>query len=172
MGIVTAFSFLVFVFSFVLALRLTAVSGASIAQLSHAAHAAAPAVRQRLSFHTLLLAVIVHFGALSNRTVSRADPIGLFWNFKCIISNTISLPFAWLQLTRRSSYFLGRFCAKICLKMLRWICVDITKMTIVMPNDEPKRSPEGWDRIPFRSFKYMLKNAGVKRWSSRAKFWS
>ena len=50
----------------VLALRLTAVSGASLAQLSHAAHAATPAVRPRLSFRTLLLAGIVRFGALSN----------------------------------------------------------------------------------------------------------
>jgi hypothetical protein len=50
----------------VLALRLTAVSGASLAQLSYAAHAATPAVRPRLSFRTLLLAGIVHFGALSN----------------------------------------------------------------------------------------------------------
>jgi len=55
----------------VLALRLTAVSGASLAQLSYAAHAATPAVRPRLSFRTLLLAGIVHFGALSN-TSSRA----------------------------------------------------------------------------------------------------
>ena len=54
-----------------LALRLTAVSGASLAQLSYAAHAATPAVRPRLSFRTLLLAGIVHFGALSN-TSSRA----------------------------------------------------------------------------------------------------
>ena len=51
----------------VLALRLTAVSGASRAQLSHAAHAATPAARLKLSFCTLLLAGIVHFGALSNR---------------------------------------------------------------------------------------------------------
>ena len=50
----------------VLALRLTAVSGASLAQLSYAAHAATPAVRPTLSFRTLLLAGIVHFGALSN----------------------------------------------------------------------------------------------------------
>ena len=50
----------------VLALRLTAVSSASLAQLSHAAHAATPAVRPRLSFHTSLLAGIVRFGALSN----------------------------------------------------------------------------------------------------------
>ena len=50
----------------VLALRLTAESGASLAQLSYAAHAATPAVRPRLSFRTLLLAGIVHFGALSN----------------------------------------------------------------------------------------------------------
>jgi hypothetical protein len=55
----------------VLALRLTAESGASLAQLSYAAHAATPAVRPRLSFRTLLLAGIVHFGALSN-TSSRA----------------------------------------------------------------------------------------------------
>ena len=53
----------------VLALRLTAVSGASLAQLSYAAHAATPAVRPRLSFRTLLLAGIVHFGALSNNGV-------------------------------------------------------------------------------------------------------
>ena len=50
----------------VLALRLTAVSGASLSQLPYAAHAATPAVRPRLSFRTLLLAGIVHFGALSN----------------------------------------------------------------------------------------------------------
>jgi len=65
MGIVT-----VLLFSrlrlLVLALRLTAVSGASLAQLPYAAHAATPAVRPRLSFRTLLLAGIVHFGALSN----------------------------------------------------------------------------------------------------------
>jgi hypothetical protein len=52
----------------VLALRLTAVSGASLAQLSYAAHAATPAVRPKLSFRTLLLAGIVHFGALSNKS--------------------------------------------------------------------------------------------------------
>jgi len=52
----------------VLALRLTAaVSGASLAQLPHATHAATPAVRPRFSFRTLLLAGIVDFGALSNR---------------------------------------------------------------------------------------------------------
>jgi len=50
-----------------LCLRLTAVSGASLGQPSHAAHAATPAVRPRLSFHTLVLAGIVHFGALSNK---------------------------------------------------------------------------------------------------------
>ena len=54
----------------VFALRLTAVSGASLAQLPHAAHAATPAMRPRLPFHTLLLAGIVHFGALSNRRAS------------------------------------------------------------------------------------------------------
>jgi len=52
----------------VLALRLTAVSGASLAQLSYAAHTATPAVRPSLSFRTLLLAGIVHFGALSNKS--------------------------------------------------------------------------------------------------------
>ena len=41
----------------VLALRLTAVSGALLSQLPHAAHAATLAVRPRLSFHILLLAV-------------------------------------------------------------------------------------------------------------------
>ena len=51
----------------VLALRLTAVSGASLAQLSYAAHAATPAVQPRLPFRTILLAGIVHFGAFSNR---------------------------------------------------------------------------------------------------------
>jgi len=50
----------------VLALRRTAVSGASLAQLSHAAHVATPAVQPRLSFRTLLLAGIVRFGVLSN----------------------------------------------------------------------------------------------------------
>ena len=55
----------------VLALRLATVSGASLSQLSHAAHAATPAMRPRLSFHTLLLAGIVHFGALSNRNRRR-----------------------------------------------------------------------------------------------------
>jgi hypothetical protein len=50
----------------VFALRLTAVSGASRAQLTHAAHAATPAARPRLSFHTSLLAGIVRSGALSN----------------------------------------------------------------------------------------------------------
>jgi len=57
----------------VLALRLTAVSGASLAQLSYAAHAATPAVRPRFSFRTLLLAGIVHFGALSNKNA--AEPL-------------------------------------------------------------------------------------------------
>jgi hypothetical protein len=51
----------------VLALRLTAVSGASLARLSYAAHAATPAVRPRLSFRTLLVAGKVHIGALSNK---------------------------------------------------------------------------------------------------------
>ena len=50
----------------VLALRLNAVSGASLAQLSYAAHAATPAARPTFPFRTLLLAGIVHFGALSN----------------------------------------------------------------------------------------------------------
>ena len=55
----------------VLALRLTAVSSASLAPLSYAAHAATQAVRQRLSFRTLLLAGIVNFGALSNKNLER-----------------------------------------------------------------------------------------------------
>jgi hypothetical protein len=58
-----------------LALRLSAVSGASLAQLSHAAHAATPAVRPRLSFRTLLLAGIVHIGALSNTNPFTSLPI-------------------------------------------------------------------------------------------------
>ena len=40
-----------------LALRLSVVFGASITRLPHAAHAATLAVRPRLSFHILLLAV-------------------------------------------------------------------------------------------------------------------
>ena len=57
---------------FVLALRLTAVSGSSFAQQPHADHAATtPAVPPRLSFQTLLLAGIVRFGAFSN-TAARA----------------------------------------------------------------------------------------------------
>ena len=43
----------------VLALRLTAVSGGSLAQLPYAVHAATPALRPRLSFRTLLHAGIV-----------------------------------------------------------------------------------------------------------------
>ena len=60
----------------VLALRLTAVSGASLAQLSHAAHTATPAVRPRLSFRALLLAGIVH--ALSN-TSARSFGFWVIW---------------------------------------------------------------------------------------------
>ena len=59
----------------VLALRLTAESGASLAQLSYVAHAATPAVRPRLSFRTLLLAGIVHIGALSNTNPFTSLPI-------------------------------------------------------------------------------------------------
>jgi hypothetical protein len=51
-------------------------SGASPAQLSHAAHAASSAVRPRLSFHALLLAEIMRFGALRNisRRAGRRPP--------------------------------------------------------------------------------------------------
>ena len=60
----------------ILALRLTAVSGASLPKLPHTAHAATPAVRPRLSFHNIMHADIVHFGALSNTTPTRGFPAG------------------------------------------------------------------------------------------------
>ena len=85
----------------VLALRLTAVSGTSLDQRSHAAHTATPAVQPRLSFHALLLAGIVRFGALSNIA-------GRALSFDTLVSpHTISMevasfsfcPWAWPVLT-------------------------------------------------------------------------
>ena len=47
------------------------VSGASLAQLPYAAHAASSAVRLSLSLYTSLLAGIEHFGALSTKIIKK-----------------------------------------------------------------------------------------------------